>query len=177
MHMAKAAVQIHTDAAMMDCPILDGSAMAQYAAALKSANALSASVLEFLARKTPKEQAAWLATSVQACRDVLQPWTMELLFVIGTRGRVRFTQLHDLLGLSSRTLSDKLKGLRETGLVDRELFDEQPIRIEYFLTKHGRRTAAAATPLFALLGHEALLASRAKAGPGRRANVGPAPRP
>lgn len=72
------------------------------------------------------------------------------------RWETRFTDLHTLLGLSTRTLSDKLKTLMEAGLVDRRVFDEQPVRIEYFLTPHGIETAALAGPLFAHLNLQAL---------------------
>jgi DNA-binding HxlR family transcriptional regulator len=44
----------------------------------------------------------------------------------------------------------------EAGLVDRRVFDEQPVRIEYFLTPHGIETAALAGPLFAHLNLQAL---------------------
>jgi DNA-binding HxlR family transcriptional regulator len=92
---------------------------------------------------------------------------MEILYVIATLGRARFTQLIDLLGMSSRTLSDKLKALREAGLLDRELFDEQPVRIEYYLTKHGAKTAALASPLFCHLTQEAIRAREARPVPAR----------
>jgi DNA-binding HxlR family transcriptional regulator len=85
---------------------------------------------------------------------------MEILYVLGLLSRSRFTQLQRLLGVSSRTLSDKLKHLREAGFIDREIFDEQPVRIEYFLTKSGRKVAALAAPLLAHLGQEALRAGR-----------------
>ncbi|HLE47883.1 MAG TPA: winged helix-turn-helix transcriptional regulator, partial [Candidatus Thermoplasmatota archaeon] len=98
--------------------------------------------------------AGWLKRSVDSGRAVFQPWNMELLYVIATLGRARFGQLAQLLGLSSRTLSDKLLFLCEAGLVAREVFDERPVRIEYQLTKHGRATAALASPLIAHLNHE-----------------------
>jgi DNA-binding HxlR family transcriptional regulator len=153
--MPKAAVLRHTDP-LLDCPVLDGSATTQYKAAVKAANGLSLSLLEFLKRKTPQEQASWLKANVKVSRELFQPWSLEILFVLAGLDRARFTQLLDLLGLSSRTLSDKLKALRDAGLVERQIFDEQPVRIEYFLTRHGRRTTAVAAPLFTYLSHTAL---------------------
>jgi len=147
-------------AVVADCPVLDGPAAAQQAACVKASNVLSLAILEFLKRKTPVEQAAWLSLSVRKAGEVFQPWSMEILFVVATLGRARFGELQGLLGISSRTLSDKLKTLRDAGLLDREVFDEHPVRIEYFLTKHGRTTAALATPLFAQLNLEALRAAR-----------------
>jgi len=155
MQNPKAAFLVHTDA-MRDCPMLDAATHAQFRAALKASNVFSLAVLEFMQKKTPKQQAAWLRTSVGASRALFQPWSMEIVYVVASLGRARFTQLHDLLGLSTRTLSDKLRTLREVGLMDRQVFDEQPVRIEYFLTKKGLRAAALASPLFAHLAHEAM---------------------
>lgn len=140
----------------LDCPILDGSAKKEYLASAKAANVYSLAVLEFLRRKTPKEQVAWLKTSVGATREVFQPWNVEILYVLATLGHARFSDLEALLGLSSRTLSDKLKQLKDVGLVERTVFDEQPVRVEYKLTKHGLRTASLASPLFTHLTLDAI---------------------
>lgn len=140
----------------LDCPILDGSAKAEYLASAKAANTYSLSVLEFLKRKTPAEQVAWLKTGIGATRDVFQPWNVEILYVLATFKHARFSDLEALLGLSSRTLSDKLKQLKELGLVERTVYDEQPVRVEYTLTKHGLRTAAIASPLFTHLTLDAI---------------------
>ena len=93
--------------------------------------------------------------SVEAGRVLFQPWSMEILFVLAVGNKeARFGELQKMLGgISSRTLSDKLQNLRDEGLVERQVFDEQPVRIEYRLTKEGKMTAALATPLFAHLNH------------------------
>lgn len=55
----------------------------------------------------------------------------------GTR---RFGELEASLSpISSRTITNKLKTLEEHGLVEREAFKEKPPRVEYSLTKEGRR--------------------------------------
>ncbi|MGB0652694.1 MAG: winged helix-turn-helix transcriptional regulator [Thermoplasmatota archaeon] len=150
-----------------DCPLLDAATEASYQDALAASNTFSLAVLEFLQAKDEGEQAAWIATSVEASRVLFQPWTMEVLYVVATTGRARFTQLHNLLGMSTRTLSNKLKALRAAGLLEREVFDEQPVRIEYYLTRSGRATAALASPLFAHLNLQALRqAGRRPAEPG-----------
>lgn len=158
MSTAKAALLAHTALKAEDCPVLQGPADATYRAAVKASSAFSLACYEFLKKKTPREQATWLKVTVDSSRGILQAWNMEILYVVTVFGRARFSQLQDLLGLSSRTLSDKLKTLRAGGLIDREVFDEQPVRIEYFPTKSGRRTAALAAPLFAHLNFEALRA-------------------
>jgi DNA-binding HxlR family transcriptional regulator len=41
-------------------------------------------------------------------------------------------------GISSKVLSDSLADLEENGLVDREVVSEQPFRVSYVLTEHGK---------------------------------------
>lgn len=143
------------------CPVLDGSARSQYKAAVRAASDFSVACMEFLAGRTPEEKVSWIRTTVTAGREVFQPWSLEILYAIAVLEKARFTDLLHLLGLSSRTLSDKLKALQDGGFVDRTVFDERPVRIEYQLTKHGRATAALASPLFARLNLEALKANAA----------------
>jgi DNA-binding HxlR family transcriptional regulator len=135
---------------------MDAATRDQFSASAKAANAFSLACLGFLQKKAPAQQAAWLKTSLAGARNVFQPWNLELLYVLAAMGRARFGQLSTLMGLSSRTLSDKLKLLRDAHLIDREIFDEQPVRIEYYLTKSGKKVAALASPLLAHLGQEAL---------------------
>lgn len=156
--MAKAAARMDTGPVPWekDCPVITGEALAEYKASLRAASDFSVAVLKFLERRPVQQKAAWLRMSVEGGQVLFQPWSMEVLFVIAVQGRVRFNQLHELLGLSTRTLSDKLKALKDAGFVEREVFDEQPVRIEYTLTKDGRKAAALATPLFAHLNLQAL---------------------
>lgn len=54
-------------------------------------------------------------------------------------GPKRFGALHALLsGVSSRTLTNKLKALEACGIVSRKEFSEKPPRVEYELTKKGK---------------------------------------
>jgi len=130
------------------------SVEASFASALRASKVFSRDVLKFLEDRTPASRAKWAEESVEAGRVLFQPWSMEILFVLAVANEARFGQLQTMLGgISSRTLSDKLQTLREGGFVDRQVFDEQPVRIEYRLTKEGRVTASLATPLFAHLNH------------------------
>lgn len=125
-----------------------------FQACLRESKKFSGEVLKFLEGRTPASRAKWAEDSVEAGRVIFQPWSMEILFVLAVAKETRFGELQGLLGgVSSRTLSDKLQRLREEGLVERQVHDEQPVRIEYRLTKEGRATAALATPLFAHLNH------------------------
>jgi DNA-binding HxlR family transcriptional regulator len=132
----------------------DPAVEASFESALQASKLFSRDVLKFLEGRTPASRAKWAEESVEAGRVIFQPWSMEIMFVLAVAKEARFGQLQNMLGgISSRTLSDKLQTLREVGLVEREVFDEQPVRIEYKLTKEGRATAALATPLFAHLNH------------------------
>ena len=54
------------------------------------------------------------------------------------RGRRRFSELErSLIGISPKTLSERLKRLEEAGVVDRTCFAEVPPRVEYALTAKG----------------------------------------
>jgi len=153
--MANAAAPRHTYSAHeKDCPMSERPVADRFDACVRESKAFSGDVLQFLARRSPESQAKWAAASVEAARVIFQPWSMEILFVLAVSREARFGELQDKLGgISSRTLSDKLQMLRDEGLVERQVFDEQPVRIEYRLTKEGRMTAALATPLFAHLNH------------------------
>lgn len=52
----------------------------------------------------------------------------------------RFSELkEELEGISSKVLSKALKELEEDGIVERQVFGEMPVRIEYGLTEIGRQ--------------------------------------
>lgn len=137
-----------------DCPMSEPAVEASFGTALRSSKLFSRDVLRFLEDRAPEARAKWAEESVEAGRFIFQPWNMEIVFVLAVAKEARFGELQKMLGgISSRTLSDKLQTLRDEGLVDREVYDEQPVRIEYRLTKEGLMTAALATPLFAHLNH------------------------
>lgn len=142
-----------------DCPLLDAPAQASFREAVRASSAFSLKVAEFLERRTPAEQTAWVSRSLQASRPLFQPWTMEVVYAIAA-GTTRFTTLQELLGLSSRTLSERLTTLQDAGLLERRVEPGPPLRTSYRLTKAGRATAALAAPLFAHLNQAA--ADRAK---------------
>jgi len=125
--------------------------MAAYRAAIKAGSHLSLETQGFLQRKTKAQAGAWLRESMQQSKLLFQPWSMEILFLAGIFGAVRFSELEALLGTSSRTLSAKLRGLVAAGLLERVVEPGPPLRTSYRLSKQGRGTAAAASPLMAHL--------------------------
>jgi DNA-binding HxlR family transcriptional regulator len=65
-------------------------------------------------------------------------WTLLVIRDLA-EGRSRFCELErSLQGISPRTLSLRLRGLEEEGIVERTTFAEVPPRVEYSLTEKGR---------------------------------------
>jgi DNA-binding HxlR family transcriptional regulator len=65
-------------------------------------------------------------------------WTMLVIrdLLQGTR---RFSELRSsLAGISPKTLTDRLRDLESSGLVERIFYQEIPPRVEYRLTPRGR---------------------------------------
>ena len=56
-------------------------------------------------------------------------------------GPKRFTALEKSLGVSPRTLSERLKELEDQSIVDRKAYAEVPPRVEYILTEKGHTLA------------------------------------
>lgn len=73
-------------------------------------------------------------------------WKVDLVYLLAAGVR-RHSRLHDHLLVSKKVLSDALRALERDGLVDRKVFAERPVRVEYSLTPLGRSLTA---PLFAL---------------------------
>jgi DNA-binding HxlR family transcriptional regulator len=65
-------------------------------------------------------------------------WTLLLVRDLA-EGNTRFCELErSLTGISPRTLSLRLRGLEEEGIVERQTYSEVPPRVEYALTAKGR---------------------------------------
>ena len=74
-------------------------------------------------------------------------WGLFIIAVLGNGDATRFNDLlRQLKGVSPRTLTDRLKELVALGLVQREMFAEVPLRVEYALTDAGRRMRKALIP-------------------------------
>jgi len=92
-------------------------------------------------------QAAVEALDVMASR-----WTIEIMSALYIAGPKRFNQLKHLLkGISSRTLSDKLKLLKANDYISRDVEDGPPIRVIYNLTEYGSSIGRLFSPLVAYI--------------------------
>lgn len=90
--------------------------------------------------------------TVQSLGIFFRKWVVEIMFVLSQRGTLRFNRLKESLdGISARTLSKRLTELEEQGLIDRTLYDEMPVRVEYALTDKGSDVAALALPMILYL--------------------------
>ena len=78
---------------------------------------------------------------------LFQKWNLEILYTLFLKGTVGFGELKRVLGVNSRTLSDKLKMLAEHGYVARTVKDGPPLRVEYALSAKGKNTVLLALPL------------------------------
>ncbi|PCK18892.1 transcriptional regulator [Bacillus pumilus] len=54
-------------------------------------------------------------------------------------GSKRFCQLENEMNISGRLLSERLKDLEAEGLVEKKVYPDIPVRIEYELTTQGKK--------------------------------------
>jgi DNA-binding HxlR family transcriptional regulator len=78
---------------------------------------------------------------------LFQKWNLEILYTIFLKKTIGFGELKKILTADSRTLSDKLKTLRNHGYILRNVSDGPPLRVEYTLTEEGKNTVLLALPL------------------------------
>lgn len=65
-------------------------------------------------------------------------WALLVILVLGEAGKIRFNQLGKLIpDISTKVLSGTLRTLEADGLVERTVYPEVPIRVEYELTDVG----------------------------------------
>jgi DNA-binding HxlR family transcriptional regulator len=76
-----------------------------------------------------------------------QKWSIEILYTLFLKSTLGFSGLKKILAINSRTLSDKLKSLKEHGYIDRTVEAGPPLRVEYALTTKGKNIVLLALPL------------------------------
>jgi len=76
--------------------------------------------------------------AVAACAEIIgAKWTALLVHDL-SEGPRRFSQLErSCVGISPRTLSERLRVLEDEGIVERYSYPESPPRVEYELTQKG----------------------------------------
>ncbi|MBD3190166.1 MAG: transcriptional regulator [Candidatus Heimdallarchaeota archaeon] len=85
---------------------------------------------------------------------VSKKWGIQLIYLLGKNEPLRFTELKETLHqgwaknkISDATLSARLSEFLQEKLIVRESYSEIPPRVEYFLSKKGRRLSKALEPL------------------------------
>ncbi len=79
--------------------------------------------------------------------QLFQKWNLDILYTLSLKNSIGFNEIKKALGVNSRTLSDKLKFLAESGYISRKVDTGPPVTVEYILTKKGRNTVLLAIPL------------------------------
>jgi DNA-binding HxlR family transcriptional regulator len=78
-----------------------------------------------------------MACSIARTLDVIgEPWSPLILRDVYV-GIGRFEQIQADLGISRKVLTERLKWLVETGVLERKQYEEHPPRSEYILTPKG----------------------------------------
>lgn len=76
--------------------------------------------------------------SVARALDIVgDPWTLLVMRDL-FRGRHRFEEFHESLGIARNTLTSRLNTLVDAGVVERREYQHRPPRFEYHLTEKGR---------------------------------------
>ena len=83
----------------------------------------------------------------ESFNQLSQKWNLEILYTLFLKSTINFSGLKKILGVNSRTLSDKLKSLKRYGYIERMVELGPPLRVEYTLTKKGRNIVLLALPL------------------------------
>jgi DNA-binding HxlR family transcriptional regulator len=78
---------------------------------------------------------------------LFQKWSLEILYSLFLKSSIGFAELKRVVGVNSRTLSDKLKLLTKHSYIERKVTSGPPLRVEYKLTEKGKNTVLLALPL------------------------------
>ena len=96
---------------------------------------------------TPTELKDELESLQDSFNLLFQKWSLEILYTLMLKDSIGFGGIKKILGVNSRTLSDKLKMLQTHGYINRNVTDGPPLRVEYSLTSKGKNTVLLALPL------------------------------
>jgi DNA-binding HxlR family transcriptional regulator len=98
-------------------------------------------------RLDPKALQQELKSLEETFNLLFQKWTLEILYSLFLKSTIGFGEFKRVLGVNSRTLSDKLKLLAEHGYIQRSVEEGPPLRVSYTLTAKGKNTVLLALPL------------------------------
>jgi DNA-binding HxlR family transcriptional regulator len=96
---------------------------------------------------TPKELKDEVESLQETFNLLFQKWSLEILYSLILKDAIGFGEIKKILGVNSRTLSDKLKMLQIHGYITRNVTVGPPLRVDYALTSKGKNTVLLALPL------------------------------
>ncbi|MCZ0756732.1 winged helix-turn-helix transcriptional regulator [Anoxybacillus sp. J5B_2022] len=87
--------------------------------------------------KTDTCVSSGLCPKFEAAMKLLSKRWIGLIISQLLEGKRRFSEIESSLPISGKLLSERLKELEEAGIVERNVYPETPVRIEYVLTEKG----------------------------------------
>lgn len=95
----------------------------------------------------PEELKENLKSIEESFNLLFQKWNLEILYTLFIKTPIGFGELKRILGVNSRTLSDKLKILKKHQYIERTVDEGPPLRVKYALKAKGKNTVLLALPL------------------------------
>ena len=82
-----------------------------------------------------------LPEEVARAADLLgRRWVLQIVYAASEEGATRFNEFKQVLvGIPPRTLAQRLVELEAAGVLERQVIDARPPRVEYLLTPNGKR--------------------------------------
>ena len=74
-------------------------------------------------------------------------WTISIVTTVGNFKNLRFNEIENKVGVTAKTLTERLKELEREKILKRSVFNEIPPRVEYSLTQKGLKLRNALVPL------------------------------
>jgi DNA-binding HxlR family transcriptional regulator len=96
---------------------------------------------------TPVELKENIKNLEENFNTISQKWSLEILYTLLLKKHAGFGEIKKILGVNSRTLSDKLKTLNNYYYINRKVDNGPPLRVQYSLTDKGKNTVLLALPL------------------------------
>ena len=94
-----------------------------------------------------QERIEWMEHNMKECpinhtfKLVGKKFTMLIIRNMIHRDHKRFNQLLEIEDINAKVLSARLKEMEEDGLIERKVYPDKPVRIEYIITEKGRALA------------------------------------
>jgi len=85
-------------------------------------------------RKTPPERAARMVEAIFGCK-----WSLTVFHLLANDVNRPGAMVRSVEGLTTKVLNDCLRKNLEFGIIEKKVFKELPLRVEYFVTPFGEK--------------------------------------